>query len=74
MDLTYPEDLHDKHNDMPLAPESIIIDGVRKLAPNLANKVEYEVTVDALRCYMDNGLVLTKIHTGIWYREDPVLK
>ena len=35
VDLEYPRNLHDEHNDYPLAPESLKINGVEKLTPNL---------------------------------------
>ena len=38
VDLDYPKDLHDLHNDYPLAPERLKRDGVEKLIPNLFNK------------------------------------
>ena len=38
VDLEYPEDLHDLHNDYPLAPERLKIEGVEKLIPNLGDK------------------------------------
>ena len=38
VDLEYPENLHDLHNDYPLAPESIKINKVEKLIPNLNHK------------------------------------
>ena len=43
IDLEYPKSLHDLHNDYPLAPESIPMNGVRKLIPNLRNKKKYTV-------------------------------
>ena len=41
VDLEYPSELHDLHNDYPLAPETMKINGVDKLTPNLRkqNKV-----------------------------------
>ena len=39
VDLEYPEDLHDLHNDYPLAPECVTIGNVEKLIPNLSNKI-----------------------------------
>ena len=41
VDLEYPEDLHDLHNDYPLAPERVKIGNVEKLIPNLNNKTNY---------------------------------
>ena len=38
VDLDYPKDLHDLHNDYPLAPERLKRDGVEKLIPNLLDK------------------------------------
>ena len=38
VDLEYPKYLHDLHNDFPLAPESLLVNGVEKLIPNLRNK------------------------------------
>ena len=41
VDLEYPEDLHDNHNEYPLAPESLKINKVNKLIPNLQCKTKY---------------------------------
>ena len=41
VDLEYPEDLHDIHNDYPLAPECVKIGNVEKLISNLKNKTNY---------------------------------
>ena len=38
VDLEYPKELHDTHNDYPLAPESVTVKGVKKLIPNLHDK------------------------------------
>ena len=38
VDIEYPEELHDLHNDYPLAPERSKIGGVEKLIPNLGDK------------------------------------
>ena len=32
-DIEYPENLHDLHNDYPLAPEKIVIDDFVKMSP-----------------------------------------
>ena len=42
VDLEYPENLHDLHNDYPFCPERVECkNGVEKLIPNLRNKTKY---------------------------------
>ena len=43
VDLEYPEELHDLHNDLPLAPESLEVNKVPKLIPNLRDRKKYVV-------------------------------
>ena len=57
VDLEYPKELHDLHNGYPLAVESVVVDGVKKLIPNLYDKEKYVVHHEALRCYLRNGMV-----------------
>ena len=70
VDLEYPKELH----DLPLAVEFIVVDGVRKLIPNLHDKRKYVVHHKALRCYLRNGMVMKKIHEGISYEERDFMK
>ena len=65
VDLEYPKDLHDLHNDYPRAPELIKIRNVEKLIPNLNNKTNYIVHYENLKLYESLGLEITKIHRGI---------
>ena len=51
VDLECPEDLHDLHNDYPLAPERINIRNVEKLIPNLNNNTNYVVHYENLKLY-----------------------
>ena len=76
VDLEYPENLHDLHNDYPLAPENIVPDGskVRKLIPNLSNKTKYVVHYENLKQYERLGLQVAKVHRGIWFEEEAWLK
>ena len=76
VDLEYPKELHDLHNDYPLAPESLIPDGsdVAKLIPNLNDKKKYVVHYDNLKLYESLGLKITKIHRGIRFEESAWLK
>ena len=69
VDLEYPKELHDLHNEYPLAVESVVVDEVRKLIPNLHDKRKYVVHHEALPCYLRNGMMLKKIHEGISHEE-----
>ena len=75
VDLTYPEELHDLHNDYPLCPERVECDkGVKKLIPNLRNKNNYVVHYKTLIQYLNLGMELKKIHRGIKFIECDFLK
>ena len=74
VDLEYPEDLHDLHNDYPLAPERVIIGDVEKLIPNLNNKTNYVVHYENLILYESLGWNITKIHRGIKFEESALLE
>ena len=74
VDLEYPKELHDAHNDYPLAPESLKVGNVDKLIPNLRNKERYIVHRENLLLYTSLGMKITKIHRGIAFNESPWLK
>ena len=75
VDLTYPEELHDLHNDYPLCPERVECDkGVKKLIPNLRHKKNYVVHYKTLMQYLNLGMELKKIHRGIRFIECDFLK
>ena len=74
VDLEYPASLHDLHNDYPLAPETMRIDKVDKLVPNLNDKNKYILHYENLKLYESLGLKITKVHRGIKFQESPWLK
>jgi len=74
VDLEYPKELHDLHNDYPLAPESIVVNKVEKLIPNLWDKNKYVLHHRNLKQYLEMGMNLMKIHRGISFAEDAWLK
>ena len=74
VDLEYPEDLHDLHNDYPLASKRIKIGNVEKLIPNLTNETNYVVHYENLKLYDSLGLKITKIHRGIKFEESAWLE
>ena len=74
VDLEYPKNLHDLHNEYPLAPEQIVVNKVSKLIPNLGNKKKYVLHYENLKQYLRLGLKLTHIHRGIKFKESPWLE
>ena len=45
VDVSYPTDLHNPHNDLPFMCERIEINGVEKLVPNLRDKKGYVIHI-----------------------------
>ena len=74
VDLEYPKELHDNHNEYPLAPERLRVNKVNKLIPNLNNKEKYAIHHRSLKQYLALGLKLIKIHRGIKFNERAWLK
>ena len=75
VDIEYPENLHDLHNDYPLCPEKVKCkNGVEKLIPNLRNKKKYVLHYKNLIQCLDMGLKVTHIHRGIKFVESEWMK
>ena len=74
VDVKYPRELHDLHNDLPFMCEKIRVSGVEKLVPNLHDKKKYVIHVKALKQALDNGLVLEKIHRVIQFKQSAWMK
>ena len=74
VDVDYPKELHDPHNDLPFAPERIIVNNIEKLIPTLNNKEKYVIHHRNLKQYIQMGLKLKKIHRIIKFKEEPWLK
>ena len=65
VDVYYPKQLHDYHNDLPFMCSKMKINGVGKLVPNLYYKRKYVIHIKALEQAIDHGLVIEKIHRTI---------
>ena len=75
VDLIYPKELHDSHNDYPLCPERVICkNGVEKLIPNLRDKKNYVLHYKNLIQYLDMGIKIKHIHRGIKFVESEWMK
>ena len=69
VDLEYPKELHDTHNEYTLVPERLRVNKVDKLIPNLNNKEKYVIHHKNLKQYLDLGLKLIKIYRGVKFNE-----
>ena len=74
VDVKYPRELHDLHNNLPFMCEKIRVSGVEKLVPNLQDKKKYVIHVKTLKQALDHGLVLQKIHRVIQFKQSAWMK
>ena len=74
IDVSYPKELHNPHNDLPFMCERMEINGVEKLVPNLRDKKSYIIHIQALNQALQQGLRLHRIHSAIEFDQSPWLK
>ena len=65
LDICYPRELHDYHNELLFMCECMVIGGVEKLIPNLYYKKRYVIHIRALDQALKHGLVSERIHRVI---------
>ena len=71
VDLEYPKDLWESHNDYPLAPEKLKVNGVEKLISHFKPHKNYVIHYRNLRQCLEMGLKITKVHRGITFNQRP---
>ena len=71
VDLDYPESLWDSHNDYPLASEKVKIDEIDKLICSFHPKKHYVLHYGNLKQYLQEGMILKKVHRGIKFNQSP---
>ena len=74
VDLEYPAELHDFHNDFPLAPEKMILGKVEKLTQNLRDKEKMVLHGKNLQLYLSLGMKLKLIRRGLKFQEKDFMK
>lgn len=76
VDLEYPEELHDKHNDYPLACERYQPkgDNCYKLCGTFHDKKDYIVHIKNLQLYLKQGLKVSKVSRGVKFHQSAWLK
>ena len=71
VDLVYPKSLWKTHNDYPLAPEKVKINKVEKLISSFLPKKNYVLHYKNLKQYLEEGMMLKKVHRGIKFYQSP---
>ena len=74
VDVSYPRELHDSHNDLPFMCGRIEINRVKKLVPNLHKKRNYVIHIRALDQALSHGLILECIHQAIEFDQSAWMK
>ena len=76
VDLEYPVELHDFHNDFPLAPEKMILgkNKVEKLTQNLRDKEKMVLHGKNLKLYLSLGMKLKLVRRGLKFQEKNFMK
>jgi len=74
VDLHYPIELHDSHNDYPLAPEKLKLKHCEKLCGTFYDKNNYVIDIRNLKLYLELGMKLKQIHRVIRYKHSYWLK
>ena len=74
VDLEYPVELHDFHNDFPLAPERLTLGKVEKLTQNLRDKEKMVLHGKNLALFLSLGMKLKKVRRGLKFQEKNFMK
>ena len=74
VDVEYPKELHENHNELPFLVEKMKIGRKEKLAPNLKDRKGYVVHIKALNQALKHGLKLRKVHRVIEFQRSRWMK
>ena len=74
VDVSYARELHNSHNDLPFMCKRMEINNVEKLVPNLYDKKNYVIHIQALDQALSHGLRLDRIHQSIEFDQSAWMK
>lgn len=69
VDVSYPEHLHDEHNDLPFLPQNGIPVGskVKKLMATFERKTNYIIHYRNLQQAIANGVIVEKVNINLTF-------
>ncbi|XP_022182618.1 uncharacterized protein LOC111042348 [Myzus persicae] len=76
VDISYPKDLHDKHNDFPFQQKNSVSPGskVKKLMATLDSKQNYVIHYRNLQQAIKNGILIEKVDRVVQFDQSDWLK
>ena len=74
VDIDYPKNLHDLHNDLPFLPQKMKINKCDKLICNIYDKNNYVVHISLLKQVLSYSLILKKVHRVISFNQEAWMK
>ena len=75
VDIEYPKELFNKHQDLPFLPNREKINKVEKLlVTSIEDKEKYVIHISALKQALNHGLVLKNVYRVIEFRQEAWLK
>ena len=74
VDIDYPKELFNLHNDLPSLPERKKVEKVEKLICNIEHKEKYVIHIRALKQALNHGLIFKKVHRVIQFKQKAWLK
>ena len=74
VDIDYPKELFNLHNDLPSLPERKKVEKVEKLICNIEHKEKYVIHRRALKQALNHGLIFKKVHRVIQFKQKAWLK
>ena len=74
VDIKYPKELFNKHEDLPFLPKREKINKVEKLVTNIEDKEKYVIHIAGLKQTLNHGLVFKRVHRVIEFRQEAWLR
>ena len=74
VDIHYPKELFNLHNDLPSLPERKKVEKVEKLICNIEHKEKYVIHIRALKQALNHGLIFKKVQRVIQFKQKAWLK